>query len=88
VNGTRRARAPTVAVAILGSCFRFSERIRGYPGHRDGRTRHHSAGSRIGVRLRARRRDAAGLPPITVPVAPTVALPNKTVKIYACTGAG
>lgn len=30
----------------------------------------------------------AGLPPITVPVAPTVALPNKTVKVYACTGAG
>jgi hypothetical protein len=27
------------------------------------------------------------LPPVTVPVVPTVAQPGKTVKVYACTGA-
>jgi hypothetical protein len=27
------------------------------------------------------------LPPITVPLVPTVAAPGKTVKLYACTGA-
>jgi hypothetical protein len=28
----------------------------------------------------------AGAPPLNVPIAPVVGLPNRTIKIYACTG--